>query len=174
MFCRRTLMPLLLASVVLVPSVNADVFIYDVLSDVEQLHVKFELPVFEQVVLNQAAFDFETWDRPVAITSFTISGGSASCVVGGPEGPCWAASGGTTSAITSVSPFFNGPGAFTETVGGVTTRVTISDVPEPSAVILLSGALVGVVIVTRKRRFTRRRRGAEGVTRAQHCRELRR
>ena len=85
MFCRRVIVPLLLAGVVLVPSAKADLFIYDVLSDIEQLHVKFELPIFEQIVVNQTIFDLETWDRPVAITSFTISGGSALCFVGGPR-----------------------------------------------------------------------------------------
>jgi hypothetical protein len=150
---------LLTSCLALVPSAKADVFEYDVQSTVATLHVKFELPMFEQTVLNQTVFSLETWDVPPPFTSFSLSGGSASCSPGGNAGPCWLATDGTHTASAFVSPLFNGPGMFTASLGDIKTTVTITDVPsgpEPSAVLLLSSCLLGVGLVVRTRRFRQR------------------
>ena len=152
---------LLLVGLVLASSANASV-VYDIQSSLEHLHISFELPGFQQTVSNQTVFNVETWDLPLPITNFTLSGGTAACSVGGPSGPCWAASGGANSANTLVSPLFNGPGTFSATSLGVTTNVTITQItstPEPPPAILVSGTLLGFVIVVVKRRFTRPRTG---------------
>jgi hypothetical protein len=156
----RVIPALLLASLAFVPSAKADIFIYDVESSVAVLHVSFQLPIFEQLVVNQMVFSSETWDRPLPITSFTLSGGTASCIPGGQAGPCWSASNATDSAATFVSPLFNGTGTFARSVGTINTTVTITDVPsgapEPSALVLVSSCLLGVGLVVRKRRFRQR------------------
>jgi hypothetical protein len=147
---------LLLASVALVPSAKADVIIYDVRSSLDAVHVTFQLPMFEQLVVNQTVLSSETWDKPLPITSFNLSGGSSSCIPGGASGPCWSANNATDSASTSVSPLFNGPGTFTISSGGVNTTVTITDIPEPSGLVLVSSGLLGIGLMVGNRRLRRR------------------
>jgi hypothetical protein len=79
----------------LAPSAKAD-FVYDITSTIDSLHVKFELPSFEQDVVNQTTFDVATISFGTVI-AFGINGGtSGDCDDGissaGPP-PCWIAGG---------------------------------------------------------------------------------
>jgi hypothetical protein len=166
---RRILPALLFAGLALVPSAKADSFVYDVLYNDPSFitfHVMFELPTFQQTVVNQTIFDLTTSSRG-PVTGFSISGGPNGCLVnqggeGGGSvavGPCFVAGGLGFGVASPFAPAFNGPGTFSRTAGSLGITVTITDVPtavpEPSAFALLSSALVAVGVVVRKRRFKR-------------------
>jgi hypothetical protein len=152
-FCLSTFVAL--ASLTLALAAKADTFVYDVTSHLNlplDLHVRFELPSFEQDVVNQTVFDVATASDGT-INSFSISGGTTF------PSPDWTVN--TTGGITTsrVSPSFNGPGTFTATLAqfNESTTVTITDipssVPEPSSWILLSLAVAASGTVVRTRRI---------------------
>ncbi len=150
------LLPLVaLAGLALAPRAKAD-FLYDIQSTWTNLHVRFDLPSFEQDVVDQTTFDIAT-DNLGPVIHFGINGGSGVCddfiVAAGPA-PCWVASGSGWSA-GGPSPSFAGPGTFTLSNEAATTTVTIldvSNVPEPSSCVLLSLMLVSGGLVLRHRR----------------------
>jgi PEP-CTERM motif len=157
---------LLLTSLALLPSAKADVFKYDVqLTDpLENAHVIFELPSFQETVENQTTFDLATWSFAGSPTELSISGNSTGCAgsPGSPginPGPCIVIEGGT-SGFLDVGPAFSSPGTYT--AGDVSVSITdISGVPEPSALVLLSSCLLGVGLVVRKRRCHQRAEARE-------------
>jgi len=159
----RILLPLLLAALALAPAANAD-FVYDVTSNVAgNFHVRFDLPIFQQTINEITTLDVATWDNSSPLTTFSISGGSANCVMTGApfsplSGPCFIAGGpGTILGLGSTLAFtFNGPGTFTATDGNILSTLTITEVasvPEPATIVLLSIPLTGVGLLTRKHRY---------------------
>jgi hypothetical protein len=150
-------------------SARADIFVYELQSEFESVHVKFELPSFEEVIPDQTAFDIATWTLGT-ITDFALSGNSSNCpsflplLIGPLPGPCWEtkttsgalfAQAGLTSDFASFA--FSGPGTYTAYSGisGSATTLTITDVPssvpEPTSILLLASIAGAVVWRVRRR-----------------------
>jgi hypothetical protein len=155
---RRLRVPLLAVCLALVPSAKADIFVYDVQSSFNSLHVRFELSSFVQDVVDQTVFDIAT-SAQGTITRFDISGGSAGCDNGSSAygfGPCWLAVTGTANWGENGTPSFTGAGTFSFRDTTVTITDVPSSVPEPSALVLLSSGLLAVGLVVPKRRLRQR------------------
>jgi hypothetical protein len=74
------------------PAAKGDTYEYKVTSTFGPLSVTFDLPTFEITVNDVTTFVSGTLDGD-ALTGFSISGDSSTCVLGGNilGGPCWAA-----------------------------------------------------------------------------------
>jgi len=143
----------------LAPTAKADTFVYQVTSTFRNIDVIFDLPSFQETVTPTTFIQATSSDGP--ITEFALSGNSTGCSVaagGVSPGPCLAAfvpsfSNELITGGPPFVPFFSSPGTFHAIAFGVTTTVTITQVPtvpEPSALALIPLGLV-VLLVMRKR-----------------------
>jgi hypothetical protein len=159
---------LLLPTVVaLVPALKADTLEYKISSSFGDLSVTFDLSSFENPANDITTFLSGTLDGHPLI-AFGISGDANSNCDDGHGGigsghTCWVARNNTSSFpyLDYQSPVFGGVGTYTytepTTSGFTTVEITdLSTVPEPSAIILLTSALVAVGLVKRRRQVSGR------------------
>jgi hypothetical protein len=163
-FSRRMFILLLPTVFAFVPALKADVFKYEITSELHSLNISFELASFENPANNITSVDGLSGTADgFNVTAFGISGDSSNCDDGlghSAPGPCWVATQVNNQADEVPGPIFSGPGTYTSVFADFRTTVKITDittstVPEPSGMVLLASVLVAVGFVTRRRLASR-------------------